>query len=83
MLKDRLNDREKLIYKLAHGLSLAWGIGGFLWFFLLGQGPITSLISIIYVVGCSPVLVFGLALKTDTRLIHGIRWLRDTRHPRN
>jgi hypothetical protein len=80
MLKDRLTERERLIYRLVHGLSLLWGVGGFLWLFLGGQTDITPLVSIVYVVGCSPVLIFGLALKTDTRLIHGIPWLRDTKH---
>lgn len=73
---DYLTQRERFIYKILHGLGLAISAGAFLWYFILRYSSPTTLEVFILGLPVSLVLVFGLALKTDTRIIYGIKWLR-------
>lgn len=78
MENDKLTTRERKLYKVIHGTSLLWGITGFYLFFIGKHVELGYFVSTVYVLGCTPTLVFGLALKNDTRIIYGVRWLRET-----
>ena len=67
--KDRLSKRERTAYKVLHALGLAWAILGFLWFLILNWSVPTYAHAIVFMVGCLPVVIFGYALRTDTRVI--------------
>jgi hypothetical protein len=73
---DRLTRRERAVYKLLHALGLAWGGLGLVWFFVLERTAPTYTEAVAFAIGCLLVPIFGLALRNDTRVIHGILWLR-------
>ncbi len=74
--RDWLSHREKAVYKTLHALGLASAVLGISWFFLLRLSEPSYLHAIIFSISCLPVAVFGYALRTDTRVIYGISWLR-------
>jgi hypothetical protein len=67
------------VYKLLHAAGLAWAVVGLLWFVMLKRSEPTYFHAVAFSLGCVPVAVFGYALRTDTRVIHGVRWLRQER----
>jgi hypothetical protein len=74
--KDHLSERERATYKVLHTIGLIWGASGFLAFFVFGQLDPTLSHVLVFAAGCTLVPVFGLALRNDIRVIHGVRWLR-------
>jgi hypothetical protein len=77
--KDRLSRRERAVYKVLHAAGLAWAVIGLAWFVILKRSDPTYVHAVVFALGCVPVAVFGYALRTDTRVIHGVRWLRQER----
>ena len=75
-MKDRLTRRERLLYKGLHGLGLVWAAAGFLCFFVLKWHEPSYASAALFAIACLPVPIFSYALRTDTRVIHGSRWLR-------
>ena len=76
-MSDRLTRRERNLYRLFHGIGLAVSGAAFYWYFI-GRISYPDAVQVVLLyVPVSLVVVFGLALKTDTRIIYSIRWLRE------
>ena len=76
VVNDRLTPREIKVYGIinfAGGILLVAYVAGAFWlnFFTAQLWHLTFILPIKV-----PVIIFGLALRTDTRVIHGIAWLR-------
>lgn len=75
-MKGNLTRRERMIYKILHGLGVVIATLGLLWFVVLDRHEPTYLIAILFSLACLLVPVFGYALRSDTRVIYGLPWLR-------
>lgn len=77
-MADRLTRRERKIYRVARGLALVWLVLHVGWRVSKGV-PLDVQYGelILGWVAAGVVVVFGLALRNDTRLIPGFRWLQD------
>ena len=77
-MADGLTRRERKIYRIVRGLALIWLLLHVGWRvskgapFDVGYGEVA-----LGWVAAGVVVVFGLALRNDTRLFHAFRWLRD------
>jgi hypothetical protein len=75
-MNDNLTRRERVLYKALHGLGIAIAVAGLLWFVVLDRYEPTYFTAIAFSLACVLVPIFGYALRSDTRVIHGLRWLR-------
>lgn len=75
-MKDRLTRRERIVYKTLHALGLAAAALGLMVFVVLDWQEPTHAVTVLFAFVCLLVPIFGYALRTDTRIIHGSRWLR-------
>lgn len=73
---DQLTKRERMLYVVLHAIGIAWGIGCLLSLAFGHRSP-TYAEACLASVPCLLVPIFGHALRQDTRVIHGIRWLRE------
>lgn len=76
-MNDRLSRRERAVYKLLHGIGLAWAAVGLYWYFIAEHASPGHLEAILFAFPCLLVPIFGYALRSDTRIIYGVRWLRE------
>lgn len=76
-VSDRLSKRERTVYKVLHGIGLAWATVGLYWYVFADHASPSYLEAIVFAFPCLLVPVFGYALRSDTRIIHGVRWLRE------
>jgi hypothetical protein len=79
MANDRLSRRERTLYKVLHGVGLAWAATGFYWYIIGKHSAPGYMEAIVFASLCVLVPIFGYALRTDTRIIYGVRWLREDR----
>lgn len=76
VVKDRLTRREEVVYSAIKYMCFFFlGLMLFLVFILEWIRPNLWIILIALLINI-PALIFALALKTDTRVVHGISWLR-------
>jgi hypothetical protein len=75
-VNDRLTRRERALYRAIHGVALAIAVLGFVWYLVLNRSETSYIEAWFFWVTCIPVVIFGYALRSNTRVIHGIKWLR-------
>jgi hypothetical protein len=75
--KDHLTQRERFFYRAIHITGLICGAGGFYYYLIAGYSEASYLEAAVFLILCGGFSVFGVALHSDIRLIHGCRWLRD------
>lgn len=73
---DRLTRRERIFYRVLHGLGLAWAGCGLLWYVIFDISTPNYWTVALFALGCSLVPIFGYALRSDTRIIHASAWLQ-------
>lgn len=74
---DNLSKREVCVYTLIKNISFVYLLCFFVWYFVIRINEPEQLNILFALIGSIPAIVFGFALKTDTRIIYGIRWLRE------
>lgn len=65
------------MYKILHGIGLAWAAVGLYWYVFADHSTPGYLEAVLFALPCLLVPVFGYALRSDTRIIYGVRWLRE------
>jgi multidrug efflux pump subunit AcrB len=75
-MKDNLTRRERLVYKVLHGLGIAVAVVGLFWFVVLDRHEPTYIVAVVFSLACLLAPVFGYALRSDTRVLHGLPWFR-------
>jgi hypothetical protein len=77
VVKDRLTSRESRVYGAINFLGIVLiftYVACAFWFNIL----VAQFWHLVFIVPAKvPVVIFGLALRTDTRVIHGVKWLRE------
>lgn len=76
MIKDQLTKSERTLYKCLHGFGVVYILGALYWYVIAKHKEPSTIEEVAFILCAVLVLVFGLALKTDTRVIYGISWLR-------
>ena len=75
-VKDRLTDRERTVYAVIKYACFAGLAGILVSVFVFGWLSPTWWIILIALLINIPAWIFGLALQTDTRVVHGVSWLQ-------
>lgn len=75
--RDCLTRRERAVYKVLHAIGLACAVGGLYWYLFAAPEVTTYRDALLFAFPCLLVPVFGYALRSDTRIIYGVRFLRE------